>query len=164
MPRWLLLTYLAAFAVLVGGVSVFVWWQRPPGDGAIRTRDELRRLPEGRLFYPGAVVLGESGHDYERGLRGSDPAISGYLLGTDADPKEIKAFYHRELAARGWASSSADIRVGTNEFSGGAWRRGNLSIQVSVLRPNDPRNPPAINPYSAPYRIDLVADRPTKRP
>lgn len=151
-----------AVAVLVLGGGLFAWWQQPTRDGTIVKRSALQQLPEEHLFYPGAVVLGETGADYEWGLWGRNPAISGYLLGANASPAEILAFYNRELIPRGWQLSSNDVRVGTNEFTGGAWRRDKLSIQVSILRPNHPVNPPIINPYTAPYRIDLVADRPAR--
>ena len=160
VSRWRVLLWLAAIFVLLGGA--FAWWQRPLGNGTILKRSALQQLPEGHLFYPGAVVLGTGGRDYEWGIWGSNPAISGYLLGANASPREIEAFYDRELTARGWEISNTAIVVGTNEISGAAWRRDQLAIQLAILRPNDPQNPPEINAYSAPYRIDLVADRPTK--
>ena len=160
MGRWrAVLLGVAALAVVGGAVA---WWQWPTRNGVIVKRSELQRLPEGHLFYPGAVVLASGGHDYERGIWGSNPAITGYLLGVNATPKEVLAFYDRELLARGWAISSADTVIGTNESAGGAWRRGRMYIQIAILYPNDPRNPAIINPYTAPYRIDLIADRPPR--
>jgi hypothetical protein len=147
--------------LLVGGV---LWWQRPERDGVIVRARVLAALPEAQLYYPGSVVLAQGGRDYEWGLWGSNPAITDTVLGANVDPKEIKVFYNRELSARGWRASNVDIVVGTNEFTGAAYRKGRMAIQVSVLRPDYPGNPPAIKSYTAGYRITLIADRPSDKP
>ncbi len=145
-------------------ISGFLWWQRPERNGVIVRSRVLAALPEGQLYYPGSVVLGQSGKDYEWGLWGSNPATAGALLGTNADPNEILWFYDRELFARGWRDSNTDSVVGTNEFTGAAYRKGRMAIQVSVMRPDYPGNPSVIKPYKAPYRITIIADRPNDKP
>ncbi|HEY8600553.1 MAG TPA: hypothetical protein VIL85_19110 [Thermomicrobiales bacterium] len=152
---------LVLVVLIVGG---FFWWQRPERNGVIVHARALAALPEGQLYYPGSIVLGQSGKDYEWGLWGSNPATAGALLGTNADPNEILWFYDRELFARGWRDSNTDSVVGTNEFTGAAYRKGRMAIQVSVLRPDYPGNPPAIKSYTAGYRITLIADRPSDKP
>ncbi|HEY8600552.1 MAG TPA: hypothetical protein VIL85_19100 [Thermomicrobiales bacterium] len=75
-------------------IAVFIGWRvREATDGTYQTQWQLQQVPEEHLFYPGAVVLGTSGRDYEWGIWGNNPAISGYLLGASASSKEIEAFY-----------------------------------------------------------------------
>ncbi len=145
-------------------VGSFLWWQRPERNGVIVRARTLAALPEAQLFYPGAVVLAQGSRDYEWGLWGSNPAITDTVLGANVAPKEIIGFYNRELLARGWRASNADTVVGSNEFTGAAYRKGRMAIQVAVLRPDYPGNPPAIKSYTAGYRITLIADRPSDKP
>jgi len=60
-----ILVPLVFVVVIVGG---FLWWQRPERNGVIVRSRVLAALPEAQLFYPGAVVLGTGGSDYEWGL------------------------------------------------------------------------------------------------
>lgn len=93
-----LLVLLTAILIIAGA---FAWWQRPERNGVIVRSRALAALPEGQLFYPGALMLAQGGYDYEWGLWGSNPAITDTVLGTNANPEEIIRFYDRELLARG---------------------------------------------------------------
>lgn len=136
------------------------WRWSPPSDSSAITRSsDLAKLPEAQLFYPGSTLLGSGGTDYESGIWGSNPAVWGNRLGTDASKDDVFAFYDRELVARGWQASGGTA-VGTAEVEGRGWQKGRVEIQVVILRKSDPQNPTAINAYQSPYRITLIAPRP----
>lgn len=108
------------------------------------TLAELRQLPEEHLFYPGAAILGQGGHD-RGGLRDIGPQAN-HLLGAQATPEELYAFYDRELAVAGWGpitpQAQAAISPSGAEESVRGWLKGDIVLRVSVRRKGDPRNPP----------------------
>jgi hypothetical protein len=146
--------------LLVGVVVAGVGMTRSAtGDGPITKQRELQQLPEANLFYPGATLLGSFGNDYERGVWGSNSASFGHTLGADVGQGEVLAFYERELAARGWQKAEVG-GVGTDESTVAAWRKEGLTLLISILRKNDPRNSTAINAYQTPYRLVLFPPAP----
>lgn len=155
---WRLILWAVAIVILLGGVVA--WWQWPTRNGTLVKRSELQKLPEEHLFYPGAVVLGESGNDYEVGVWGRNAAISRHVLGVNATQGEVLVFYERELNARGWSRSARDVAITTSDLDGDAWRRGQLAIQVVILRRDDSRNPASASQYPTAYRLTVVANRP----
>lgn len=155
--RWIVLAVCALVLLTIGfGVRLS---RSPAYGGPITKRSDLQKLPEERLFYPGAVLLGSGGNNYEWGIWGSNGATSGHTLGANASKDEVLAFYDRELTARGWQKLPG-VGVGSAELAVWAWRKDKVSVWVAILRTNDPRNPTAINAYQTPYRITLIADRP----
>ena len=129
---------------------------RASSGTTITKQRDLQQLPEEHLFYPGSVVTGQFGGDQERTIEGTNHAFSGYALGVKASEDEVKDFYRRELAARGWQESPIDIVSVTGERRALAWRKGDLVFRISVLDKGDPRNPKAGDAYETPYTIRVM--------
>jgi hypothetical protein len=136
---------------------------RTSGGTAITRRQDLQKLPEERLVYPGSVVIGSGGADLDRFVAASpNPAFSGHVLGVNASADEVLDFYRRELPARGWQESGVDSIAGTAEVRALGWRKENLVFRVAILRKNDPRNPDAGDAFVTAYDIAVQADPPSR--
>lgn len=158
---WYLLAACIGIVILIRlAEPILARWVSRSGSDPITKQEDLQKLPESRLYFPGAALISTGGHDYEWGIWGSNSAIWSSTLGASVSKEEVFAYYERELVARGWHPSVGDIAVTTTEIDGRGWRKDRVAIQVSVFRKNDFQNPSTINAYQTPYRLTLVADRP----
>jgi hypothetical protein len=95
----------------------------------------LRQLPEATLYYPGAKVIQENAVPRISGPDGQGPANFGHFLAVNATPKEVIAFYDRELKARGWTKSDRTLNI--VDLSEGLWTKPGLYMEVYTRRPPD---------------------------
>ena len=116
---------------------------------------DLRALPEEHLFYPGSDTLGHLGDEASGGPVKPHAASSGYVLGAQAAPGDIEAFYDRELQGRGWGPK-LPVGGATDEVRTVGWRKGALFFRFAVLRPGDPRNPVGAERYTSVYTIVVI--------
>src|SRR3712207_8082522 len=66
-----------------------------PYTTLFRSLEDLRKLPEEQLFYPGSRVIGRKGTPAVKTLHGPTGTFSGYELGSQATAVEIETFYRQ---------------------------------------------------------------------
>src|SRR5438874_12902977 len=78
-----------------------------PGMATIITSwRDLAALPGADLAYPGASIISSGGTDASRGLYwGTDEAMYGRSVGTNATEDDILTFYMQQLPTLGWTFS-----------------------------------------------------------
>jgi hypothetical protein len=93
----------------------------------------LRAMSEGTMYYPDSKVVKEVATPQVDSPDGKSGASFGHLMGANASPEEIVAFYDRELRARGWRP--IDAVTGTGSLSQAAWTNGQADFTLFVSRP-----------------------------
>lgn len=103
---------------------------RGPGDP-----DELKRLPEAALHFPGSYLDAEGTQPAGRGIARDEGASFGALLGTSAGASEVSHFYDEGLMTRGWIPGTVfeAARGGGLELDAKAWNRGDLRFRLSIM-------------------------------
>ena len=119
-----------------------------PGRGRYRVwRTARARTVEGAArgvaSGPGSVDLHHAESEAIGSIEGPSPPFVTDVVGVDADPAEVMAFYGDELPKASWAPDVRDpARVPTTvETDIAVWLKGDVIIRVSILRKDDPRVP-----------------------
>jgi hypothetical protein len=114
---------LALAVVLVGACT------RP---GAV---ERLERMPEARLRYPGATVVGASAVPAAEAPTGGKVSAHVFADETTRDaPASILAWYGTELTARGWRETTDAPGPGIGVVAQGTWSKGDRRYVVVVRR------------------------------
>jgi hypothetical protein len=133
-------------------------------DGPV-TQQELRRLPEPQMLYPGSTVVRAIGMDeHEQGEDVEpDPAYAGNIALAPATADTVLAWYDHQLAARGYRQATYYKLAG--QSTGRAWTApGNREqLQVGIYSPGDPAAGPVPRGYTG-YEVVFVNYRVTGPP
>ena len=81
---------------------------------------ELERLPEAQLVYPGCVVTNRSHENAHREWTDRYPTMVGYSCLSTDDTRQLRLWYHNELLKRGWSHSRAF----------GGWDKGEYHLSM----------------------------------
>jgi hypothetical protein len=107
-----------------------------PSDRPV-TQQDVRRLPDAALSYPGSTVARAIGMDERKqaGEHEPDPAYAGTIAVAPATVDELFAWYGRQLTARGYRPATYYKLAG--QSTGRAWTApGNREqVQVGVYPP-----------------------------
>lgn len=96
------------------------------------TRQEVRRLPEAALLYPGSTRVRTIGMDERRqsGEAEPDPAYAGTIAVGPVTAEVLLAWYGRQLTARGFRRATYYKLAG--QSTGAAWTAPGDREQVQV--------------------------------
>ena len=101
-------------------------------DDAGPLRD-LRAMPEATLYYPNSKVIREIATPQINSPDGKSGAAYGHLVGANATPDELLAFYTDQLAAKGWQTSAPG--TGTTELKVATWTNGKAIFRLGINQP-----------------------------
>lgn len=101
------------------------------------TQQEVRRLPEAALLFPGSTVVRAIGSDERKqaGAHEPDPAFAGTIAVAPAAAATLLAWYDHQLTARGYREATYYKLAG--QATGRAWTApgGREQVQVGVYAP-----------------------------
>ena len=108
----------------------------PPGLAA------LKGQPEASLRVPGSVDLHHAESEAIGSIEGPSPPFVTDVVGIDADPAEVMAFYGDELPKASWTPDDRDPAgiLAAAETDVAVWLKGDVIVRVSILR-KDPSLP-----------------------
>lgn len=140
-PRTLLLAAVCAFvAAGCGGGTAAPRYDRLglPLNRPV-TQQQVRRLTEASLLYPGSVVVRPIGMDERKqaGEHEPDPAYAGNIAVAPASADLVLAWYDRQLTARGYRPATYYKLAG--QSTGGAWTApgSREQMQVGIYAPGN---------------------------
>jgi hypothetical protein len=148
-----------AGVVLVIGLGAYALFGR---SAAPSSADTLRALPESSLIYPGSEVISSGGRNAANGIDGRVSAEAWQLLGVDADPAAIEAFYEAELTARGWKldTHTSSGLLATGELTVAAWSKQGVIFRLGIRDPESWRaDPELFARHESIYDARLIGDR-----
>jgi hypothetical protein len=151
--------WLMAAILLLIGLGAYALFGR---SAAPSSADALRALPEASLIYPGSAVITSGGRNAANGIDGRVSAEAWQLLGVEADPAAIEAFYTTELAARGWTADThtSSGLLATGELTVVAWSKQGVIFRLGIRDPDSWRaDPELFARFQSVYDARLVGDR-----
>lgn len=123
---------------------------------------ELRALPEAALTYPGSEVIDSGGRNPSTGVEGRVSAAAWQVLGVDAGPQAIEAFYATELSARGWMDGAPGTSSGigtVEELITQAWSKDGVVFRLGIRDPAYwDADPELFSRYLSIYDARLIGD------
>lgn len=150
----------------VAAIVIFVGCMSSVTPSSEVTPQDLWRVPESRLVFPGSTFLDNREGEPHQTIEGWESAFVRSLVGSERPSDEIESFYATELAARGWQlptdnqAMALSIRT-SSELSARSWRKGDLVFRLGILNMSDPYADGPSEGFATLYRISLV-DRPPK--
>lgn len=121
--------------------------------------ETLRAMPEAQLTYPGSEEVSRGGDVSRASITGRQPAFACRVVGTEATPDELFAWYAESLEAEGWVTGGSSSRAAaTGELDATAWERNGLIFRLSVLDP-DGTLPEVQADWAYLYRTSIIVDR-----
>jgi hypothetical protein len=111
-------------------------------------------MPEATLSLPESVEVGRGGFKADSARH----TTFWVRRATPATPDDVRAFFERELAARGWLAGGGSAVIGSQfEAIVCAWHRGNDTLRVAVF--NDSYRDSQLGGSSAvtEYELALIA-------
>jgi hypothetical protein len=129
------------------------------------TQQELRRLPEAAMLYPGSRVVRAIGMDEHKqgGAEEPDPAFAGRIALAPATADALLAWYDEQLASRGYRRATYYKLAG--QRTGRAWTApgDREQLQVGIYPPGNPA-PGAVPRGYTGYEVVFVNYRVTGPP
>ena len=121
--------------------------------------DEIKKMPELILYYPGSYVDQTFAQAASGSPSGGNPAEAGAFLGAAANASEVHQFYERELRARGWATRSGFYASTTaGESVAYAWARERFVFHLGIRQKQFLREGSALQQYETVYVINIIAE------
>jgi len=117
----------------------------PPGgaNNPYALGRDLAQDPAAALRMPGAdLLLGGGALERRQVLGRTQPASVVGIYGTQATPEEVRAWYDRELRARGYAYIPDGAIPSTAELAVWLWCKGRVAdLRLGIKNPAMPTNP-----------------------
>lgn len=119
------------------------------------TPEDLARLPEAKLVYPGSTDLPLILQPGRSGMA-SLPTDVVHIAATDAAAEAVVSFYRAELGRLGWTPERSAL-LGTGDLNAAAWRKGDFLLNLAIRDHRSLQREFTLYSYPTVYEVRIFA-------